>query len=159
MRWLRLCRTVRSPRRPMRVMVHRSPFFTQSVAVRRSRRSLARVMITSPTLARFPSAKGTSAVAGGVIETMRPGTAVELGDQVPGGGDHDRVEPSRSIGNPSVERILSRGGQVADMNTAVIKVEVECLWFAFSEGERCCRFGGVGEAVQLGQAEGAVGVL
>ena len=44
------------------------------------------------------------------------------------------------------------------MNTAVIKVEVECLWFAFAEGERCCRFGGVGEAMQLGQAEGAVGV-
>ena len=39
--WLRVCRTVRSPRRPMRVMVHRSPFFTQSVAVSRSRRSLA----------------------------------------------------------------------------------------------------------------------
>ena len=34
---------------PMRVMVHRSPFLTQSVAVRRSRRSLVRVMITSPT--------------------------------------------------------------------------------------------------------------
>ena len=48
-RWLRLCRTVRSPRRPKPVMVHRSPFLTQSVAVRRSRRSLARVMITSPT--------------------------------------------------------------------------------------------------------------
>jgi hypothetical protein len=44
------------------------------------------------------------------------------------------------------------------MNTAVIKVEIECLQFAFSEGERCCRFGRVGEAVQLGQAEGAVGV-
>ena len=58
---------------------------------------------------------------------MRPGTAVEFGDQVPGGGDHDRVEPSCSIGNPSVERILSCGGEVADMNTAVIKVEVECL--------------------------------
>ena len=41
----------------------RSPFLTQSVAVRRSRRLLLRVMITSPTLARFPSAKGTSAVA------------------------------------------------------------------------------------------------
>jgi hypothetical protein len=38
-------------RRPMPVMVHRSPFLTQSVAVSRSRRSLARVMITSPTLA------------------------------------------------------------------------------------------------------------
>ena len=46
------------------VMVQRSPFLTQSVAVRRSRRSLLRVMITSPTLARFPSAKDTSDTAG-----------------------------------------------------------------------------------------------
>ena len=116
-------------------MVQRSPFFTQSVAVRRSRRSLLRVMITSPTLARFPSANGTSAVGSGVIETMRPGTAVEFGDQVPGGGEHDRVKPRRPIGNPSAERILGRGGYVADMNTAVIKVEVECRRFAFAEGE------------------------
>jgi hypothetical protein len=94
-----------------------------------------------------------------VIKTMPPGTAVELGDEVPGGGDHDRVESSRSIGNPSIERILRRGGEVADVDAAVIKVEVECLLFAFSEGERCCGFGGVGEAVQLGQVEGAVGVL
>ena len=140
-------------------MVQRSPFLTQSVAVRRSRRSLLRVMITSPTLARFPSAKGTSDAAGGVIETMRAGTAVQFGDQVPGGGEHDRVEPSRSVGNPSVERILSRGGHVADMDTAVIKVELEPRRVALAEGERCCRFGGVGEAMQLGQAEGAVGVL
>jgi hypothetical protein len=63
-RWLRVCRTVRSPRWPTWVMVQRSPFLTHSVvAVRRSRRSLARVMITSPTLAQFPSAKGTSADA------------------------------------------------------------------------------------------------
>ena len=40
MSWLRLCRTVRSPCRPMWMMVHRSPFFTQSVAERRRRRSL-----------------------------------------------------------------------------------------------------------------------
>ena len=33
--WLWLCRTVRSPRRPMPVMVHRSPFLTQSVALSR----------------------------------------------------------------------------------------------------------------------------
>ena len=83
---------------------------------------------------------------------MRPGTAVEFGDQVPGGGEHDRVEPSRSVGDPSVERILGGGGWVADMDPAVIKVEVERLRFAFSEGERCCGFGGVGEAVQLGEA-------
>ena len=71
----------------------------------------------------------------GVIETMRAGTAVEFGDEVAGGGEHDRVEPCRSVGNPSVEGILSRGGHVTDMDTAVIKVEVECLWFAFAEGE------------------------
>ena len=44
--------------------VQRSPFFTQSVGVRRSRRSLVRVMITSPALARVPSAKVTSDAAG-----------------------------------------------------------------------------------------------
>jgi hypothetical protein len=44
------------------------------------------------------------------------------------------------------------------MNPAVIKVEVECLWFAFAEGECGCGFGGVGEAVQLGQVDGAAGV-
>ena len=44
-------------------------------------------------------------------------------------------ESSRSIGNPSAERILGGGGYVTDMDTAVIKVEVECLRFAFAEGE------------------------
>ena len=107
-------------------MVQRSPFLTQSVAVSRSRRSLLRVMITSPTLARFPSARRTSDDGWGVIETMRSGTAVEFGDEVAGGGEHDRVESGRSVEDPSGERILSGGGNVADMNTAVIKIEVEC---------------------------------
>ena len=61
----------------------------------------------------------------GVVEAMITGATVEFGDKLAGGGEHDRVEPSRSIGNPSVERILNCGGQVPDMNTAVIKVEVE----------------------------------
>ena len=119
----------------MRVIIQRSPFFTQSVAESRSRRSFTRVMITSPTLARFPSAKRHFGYCRRVIETMRAGPAVEFGDEAPGGRDHDRVEPSRSVGNPRVERILCRGGPITDMNTAVIKVEVECLWFAFAEGE------------------------
>jgi hypothetical protein len=71
----------------------------------------------------------------GVIETMRAGPAVELGDEIPGGGDHDRVEPSRSIGNPSREGILRSRGEVADMNTAVIKVELEPRRVAFADGE------------------------
>jgi hypothetical protein len=108
---------------------------THSVAVSRRRRSLARVMITSPMLPWFPSAKDTSDAAGGVIEPMRPGTAVEFGDQVAGGVDHDRVEPSCSVGNPSAEGILSGGGEVADMNAAVIKVEVEPRRMAVAEGE------------------------
>jgi hypothetical protein len=45
------------------------------------------------------------------------------------------------------------------MNTPVVEVEIKCLWFAFAEGEQCCGFGGVSEAVQLGQLEGAVCVF
>ena len=45
-------------------MIHRSPFFTQSVALIRSLRSLLRVMIRSPTLAWLRSASST----------CRPGT-------------------------------------------------------------------------------------
>ena len=114
------------------MIIQRSPFLTQSLAARRRRRSLLRVMITSPTLARFPSA---NRYRSGVIKAMLPGAAVELGDQLPGGGDHDRVEARRAIRNPSVERLLGRGGYIADMDTAVIKVEVECLRFAFAEAE------------------------
>ena len=54
--------------RPMRVMVHRSPFFTQSVGVSRSRRSFLRVMITSPTLAQFPSARAPPLSSGSLMK-------------------------------------------------------------------------------------------
>ena len=91
-----------------------------------------------------------------VIEPVRAGTGVQLGDKLSGGGDHDRVEPSGPVGNPSGERILSGGGHVADMDPAVIKVELQRRRVALAEGQRCCRFGGVGEAMQLSQAEGAV---
>ena len=141
------------------VMVQRSPFLTQSVAVRRSRRSLLRVMITSPALAWFPSASRTSACRQVAVEAVVAGAAVEFGDQLAGGGEHDRVQPRRPVRSPSGERILGGGGDVADVNTAVIEVEPERLGFAVAEGERCRGFGGVGEAVQLGQLEGAVGVF
>ena len=39
------------------------------------------------------------------------------------------------------------------------EVEGECRRFAFAEGERCCCFGGVGEAVQLGEMQRAVGLF
>ena len=78
---------------------------------------------------------------------MITGSAVELGDELPGGGEHDRVQSSRSILNPSGEGILGDRGEITNMNTTMIEIEAECLWFAFSEGERGLCFGRVGEAV------------
>ena len=66
---------------------------------------------------------------------MSPGATVEFGDQVAGGGEHDRVQTGRSVGNPSGEGILGGGGDVADMDAVVIKVEAEGLAFAVAEGE------------------------
>ena len=117
----------------MRVMVHRSPFLTQSVAVSRSRRSLLRVMITSPTLAWFPSARCTSRSGRDVAEAMIAGTAVQFGDQLPGWGEHDCVEPSRPVGSPSAERVFGGSGEVADMHAALIKVELQRRRVAFAE--------------------------
>jgi hypothetical protein len=66
---------------------------------------------------------------------MLPGTAVEFGEELSGRGEHDRVKSGSPVGNPSAESILGHGGYVADMDAAVIKVEVERLWFAIAEGE------------------------
>jgi hypothetical protein len=51
------------------------------------------------------------------------------------------------------QRILGGGGDVANMNPAVIKVEVERPRVAFAERERRSRLGGVGEAMQFSQSE------
>ena len=145
--WLRLCRTVRSPLRSTWVMVQRSPFLTQSVAESRRRRSLRagddHIADTGPV-----SVGQTHFLPGrGSVEAMIPGAAVELGDQLAGRGEHDRVESAGSIGNPSSERILGDLGEITDMNTAMIEIEAECAGIAFPQGERGLCFGRVGEAV------------
>jgi hypothetical protein len=71
----------------------------------------------------------------GAAETTGACSSVEVGDEVSGGGEHDRVQPSGLVGNPRREGILCGGGEVAAVDAAVIKVEVDCLWFAFAEGE------------------------
>jgi hypothetical protein len=68
-------------------------------------------------------------------EEMITGLSVEFVDKFSGGGDHDRVESRGSVEHPPGEGIVGGGGNVADMNAAVIKVEVECLRFAFTEAE------------------------
>ena len=71
----------------------------------------------------------------GVIKTMRPGTAVEFGDKLAAGGEHDGVKAGRSIDDASGERILGGGGNVADVDSIVIEIEVERRRCAFAEGE------------------------
>ena len=74
--------------------------------------------------------------------------SVEFSDQRASRSEHDRIEAGGPVGHPSREGIVGGGGEVADMNPAVIKVEPESLWLAVSEGECGCGFGGVGEAMQ-----------
>jgi hypothetical protein len=78
---------------------------------------------------------------------MIAGSTVEVSDELAGRSDHDRVESDGLIRNPSVERILGRGGYVADMNPAMIEIEAECAGIGFPQGERGVGFGPVGEAV------------
>src|SRR5215218_3614699 len=61
----------------------------------------------------------------GTVETMITGSAVELSDELAGGGEHDRVESDGSVGNPGSERIFGGLGEITDMNAAMIEIEVE----------------------------------
>ena len=102
--------------------VHRSPFFTQSVAVKRRVRLLARVITCSPTLAGLPSASIATATASGSVrvrfggEPVGAGALVELADQFAGGGEHDRIQAAAPVGLPGREDVLGERGEVADMD-------------------------------------------
>src|SRR4051794_30717293 len=63
------------------------------------------------------------------------------------------------VGLPGVENTVEGGGGVADMDALPVEVEAERFGSAVSEGEGGGGFGGVGEAVQLGQPERAVAGL
>ena len=95
----------------------------------------------------------------GTVETMITGSVIELSDDLAGRSEHDRVQSGRSILNPSGEGIFGDLGQITDMNTAMIEIEVECAGIAFPQGERGLCFGRVGEAAQLGELQDAVNVL
>ena len=60
----------------------------------------------------------------GVVEPMCAGASVEVGDEVPGWGEHDCIEPSGPVGSPGAERVFGGGGEVADMHATVIQVEL-----------------------------------
>jgi hypothetical protein len=92
-------------------------------------------------------------------DTVHASALVEVGGQLAGGGEHDRVESGGSVRSPSRESVFGGLGEVTDVDASLIKIEVECCRIAFAKCKGGCRFGGVGEAVELGEVEGAVGVL
>ena len=69
------------------------------------------------------------------VEALITGATVEFGDQLARGGEHDGIESSRSVQDPSGEGILSGFGNVTDMDASVIEIEVERREFTFAEGE------------------------
>jgi hypothetical protein len=95
----------------------------------------------------------------GTVQTLITGSAVELSDELAGRSEHDRVESDGSVGNPRKEPILGDLGEITDINTAMIEIEAECAGISFPQGERGFCFGRIGEAVQLGELQGAVNVL
>ena len=108
-------------------------------------------------VARLPSAKAhlRAGVASG--EAVGLGALVELGDQVAGGGEHERVEPRPRSSAQAVKTSCGDGGEVADVDPVVVEVEPERLGVPVAQGQGGGGFDGVGEPHQLGQVQRAVG--
>jgi hypothetical protein len=71
----------------------------------------------------------------GAAETTGACSSVEVGDEVSGGGEHDRVQPSGLVGNRRREGILCGGGEGRRRGPSVIKVEIDHGGLTFAEGE------------------------
>ena len=82
-----------------------------------------------------PVGQGHFRCGRGVVQAMGAGASVEVGDEVPGGGEHDRVEPSRSVGSPGPERVFGGSGEVADMHPTMLQVELQRLGVTVTEEE------------------------
>jgi hypothetical protein len=87
------------------------------------------------------------------------GALVELADQFPGRGQHDRVQALAAIGLPGLENIVEGGGGVSDVDASPVEVVPERLRPAVAKGEGGGSFGRVDEAVQLTQPDRAVPCL
>ena len=66
---------------------------------------------------------------------MIAGSSVQVGDKLPGRGEHDRVQSGSLVRNPSSESILGGFGEASDMDPAVAEVEVERRRVACADGE------------------------
>jgi hypothetical protein len=72
---------------------------------------------------------------------------VEAADQLPGRGQHDRVQAVAAVVLPGVEDRIECGGGVADVDASPVQVEAERFRPAVAEGEGGGGLDRVGEAV------------
>ena len=116
-------------------------------------------MIRSPTLAAVAVGQLDLPARSGAGEAVVSGALVEPADQLPGRGQHDRVEAMAAVGLPGVEDGVEGGGGVADVDASPVQVEAERFGSAVAEGEGGGGLGRVGEPVQLGQPDRAMAGL
>ena len=79
------------------------------------------------------------------------GAAVQVGDELPGGSQHDRVQARCPVGSPGLEDLLAHGGHVPDVDPAPVQVEPDRLGAPLAQREGRGRLGGVVEAHHLRQ--------
>ena len=104
------------------------------------------------------AAVGEGDGAGGLdaVAEVGLGAGVEFGDQVAGGGDHEGVRAGVAGGEPGVEDLVGAGAEVADVDAVVVEVEAERFGVAGAQREAGGAFGGVGEADEFVELDGAV---
>ena len=90
---------------------------------------------------------------------MGTSSPVELRDQVAGWGEHDGFHSMAPVGSPRPEQVFDECCRVADVDPLPVEVEAQRLRPAVPQCQRCGRFDGVVESVELGQPNRAVGIF
>ena len=94
---------------------------------------------------------------GAAADVFGAGALVELRGEFAGGGEHQRIQPGVPVGLPGGVQLVGGGGEVADVDPVVVEVEAERFRPALAQGKGGGGFGRVGEAVEFGEPDGAVG--
>ena len=90
-------------------------------------------------------------------EPVVAGAGVQDGDQVAGGGQHDRVQACPAVGQPRFVGRVGRSGQGPDVDPGVVQVEAETSLVPGPQRQAGCALGRVGEPGQLGKGDGTYG--
>jgi len=100
--------------------------------------------------------------ASGVLQPGEPvgaGADVQAGGQLPGRGQHDRVEAGGPVGRPGGVGVVGDRGQVPDVDPVLVDVEPDAGGVAGADGQAGGGLGLVTEPDQLGEGDRADGGL